>query len=368
VNVDHNALNVLRLASMGTGGRMKGLIAILAGYAFAVAGPGPAMAATAPPPGSGDPTAIRCASPANAFQKAVCTSPELSKAYKAASDGFAKTLGRAPEPWRARLLEGQQSWLGYMARACLPDQLKNMKYGDTAAHCRKGQLAERAEDLSMVFQKVGGRNFVEIVTYRVAPAAKQDLEAGFPRLGLCRNHLIQIMSPANAAEQRWNAMIESRLRHAMAGYCVSADGYAVVDASASDFIQGTINITEVKPLGGLEIDLTEIPWSLRLGRMIKASDLFANPARAAQAMARMEMRIFKRKATKDDPVETTEAQIVKFTGSSKYWSLGEKGIRFGSDDPSDYFSRNSDYLSWAALKPYLRKDIPIDLVTLKSRS
>jgi hypothetical protein len=101
-------------------------------------------------------------------------------------------------------------------------------------------------------------------------------------------------------------------------------------------------------------------WSRRLGRLMKQEDVFARaPDRALRRLAQKKFDNRENMTNPDDPdgipLEWTHA------------SIGPQGINWSYEpyELGGYLSAGNAMLSWAALKPYLRRSLPFTISAIK---
>lgn len=308
------------------------------------------------------------------LETAICADPALSLGDRALAESYSKAQAQVPPEWRDALRKTQRSWLAYMAVICMPGDLERRESGATVASCRRDEFNDRTEALAATLYDQSGYSFVELTSYAAHPAAADDIGAGDPpRSTQSQVLLLQIARPADAAERQWNEMIARRMTQIMTESTATADkGYVVIDSAAPGFIQATINRSDERGPGGDSVSLISIAWSLRLGRQLAVADIFRDPAAGVAAVARLAMRNMEKNAVEaGEPFDLKLADVRGLVAPMRYWSLTKAGLALTFDSNGAFGGAHyaaatlSTTLPWSDLAPYLRKDLPFDIKSLR---
>jgi uncharacterized protein YecT (DUF1311 family) len=347
---------------------MRRAYSLLAALALTAATARAALVSSAPAAGP----SFECAKAVGDFEKSVCADPVLAQGDRDMAAAWRQTLARTAPAWRARLVQSQRSWIAFAAATCLSGDLPRMAGGETVASCRRKLFEDRVKALKATFTTQAGRRLITLTTY----SAKRVTDEELPRTATFETALTQIERPANAAERRWNAVIDQRLS-ALAKDETFLEGSAgvVFESTAPGFIGVTLNRTDMRGPGGDSISLHSVLWSLKLNRELTAADLFTHPSAAKAAIAALALRHIREDAAKaGDPLAPdaiTGAQYRTLVDRPEYWSLTAKGLSLSPDDNNDFGGAHfaltglAGDVPWGELKPYLKKNLPVDLGALK---
>lgn len=107
-----------------------------------------------------------CAKAATPFEKAICGSPDLSKADEELAAGY-KAAGEGLSAGAVEILrKGQHDWLEFAQRACTHDALplKKGTYDEDGIACMQSVFSERTDALA-ASQTFGGKRFYLVSSY-----------------------------------------------------------------------------------------------------------------------------------------------------------------------------------------------------------
>ena len=111
-----------------------------------------------------------CAKASTAFERAICGSPELSKADDRLAVTYETAIGGLSEYARSELRDGQREWLSYAQRACTPDARPLMTgvYDERGVSCLLDLFNRRSTVLEQS-RMVGGLRIVPLARYEALP-------------------------------------------------------------------------------------------------------------------------------------------------------------------------------------------------------
>jgi len=309
--------------------------AIIAGFVVAGASAASAHAAS-----------FDCAKASMPMEKAICASPDLSKTDDALAAAFKKALNSLSPVGQADLRRDERAFLAFAAGACgRNDGVNN--------DCLSGLFNDRITSLGHAVTHLGGWTFVSLTTQRAGHTLT----------------VPQIDSPVDTARD-WNVWAQSKVDTAyhLTGE-LTKDGMPVLDSSVTvvmsiitaspDQIGVTIDSSSGED-GLAEIDNrhTAATWLVNRRHEFTGKDLF-DPAKPwATALVPLAQ---KHLVDGDgDPDKTHKIKRLDQAGGD--WVITAKGLSITYDDWRTVDGRpgaETD-LSWAELKPYLRKDLPFD--------
>ncbi len=316
--------------------RERGLLmkyALIAGFVLGCGLAGAAQAAS-----------FDCAKAATPMEKAICASPDLSRADDALATAFKKALSGLSPAGQGLLRTDQRGFLTHVGMVCGKDDGMD-------AECLTSQFSDRAGNLGKAVTRLGGWTFVTITTYHGSDH---------------RLTMLQIDSPGATA---WNAWAKAQVETAyemtdesqngkpLPGTTVTV-GMSVTNASP-DLISVRVESTaEDGGMGGDDNRSTAATWLVRPAHDLTGKDLFdpARPWATALVPAAQKHLV----DGDGNPDKTHKIKRLDQAGGD--WMITAKGLSITYDDWRTVDGRpgaETD-LSWAELKPYLRKDLPFD--------
>ncbi|HEY3706353.1 MAG TPA: lysozyme inhibitor LprI family protein [Terracidiphilus sp.] len=157
-------------------------------------------------------TSFDCAKATTPQEKAICASPELSKADDHLAAAYKTTLAGAPAAFRDQIHQAQRAWLRRIRLNCLPGN------PNTAIEsCLAAAMDARTKALEHTLFSEGGVQFVMLsVSFTVPdspPLDNQDKQRGVSAVSTFDASWPRALSPA-PEWQAWNAAIEDAARKA----------------------------------------------------------------------------------------------------------------------------------------------------------
>jgi uncharacterized protein len=207
-----------------------------------------AAPAPVPPKPSFDCTKARAS-----VERMACKNPTLAAADQRMAQSYRTQLEKFPESQKARLLEGQRSFLKYARTACAEDPV-----------CLEWAYDQRTADLENSLAKAPA--ILTLTRYETSPAPDGPLMRRTGR----RLLLDQLADPATPGERALNAR--------MAEWLAEADAAAPVSPSLGGGIEGAAveirSITEKKVVVAIQGPTIQrlIAWSPQLGRPLQVGD------------------------------------------------------------------------------------------------
>ncbi len=345
---------------------MKKLILIGVGSGLAVAFAGAAEAAS-----------IDCAKAATPMEAKICAVAAVSKADDNLAAAFKAALGQVSPVGQAALRASERSFLQYAAELCRPGQMpldseRWKRFGDAppdlSAYCLEDTFKTRTQTLKEAVMRLGGHTFLSTVTYRVHAykVAGETLPSAAAQQILT---LTQIDAPTDA-DLRWNVEARNRFDGAFSSAVGPNDGQVPPDTSDADI---SLRVTAAAPglivsevsaatysdgMAHSEQSNETFTWLLGAGKDLKLADLFDPSKPWATALATVAQSHLK---SLTSPPETQFDTIKTIDGMGS-WRLMPEGLRIDYDPYvlGGYLSAATTTLSWAELKPWLRKDLPFD--------
>jgi uncharacterized protein len=238
---------------------------------------------------AGHAASFDCTKARTAQEKAICASPELSKADDEMAAAYRRAFDATPAEMRDLVRGDQREWLGLLPKYCpaaRPDR------DQTLGQCLLLQYQPRIKELQGLVQQEGGVTFVRRAITRTVPEKTEDAGPSWQAMpGYATLSASWPVAVSSAPEwQAWNGAILDAAQHILK----SDDASATKQSSLPDWIAegGEDNTVEVV-LGAVSPHLVsahvegtwwrgahpsenymELNWLLKEKRPLKADDLF----------------------------------------------------------------------------------------------
>jgi len=342
------------------------------GWRLALAGlagslPVVASAAADPSPAPEGPS-FDCAAARTDVETAICADRQAATADRRMAATYQATLAAAPAAFGPALRETQRSFLDYLAVLCRrPDGID--------ADCLRYAMDARSIDLRdrAVRRDGESRRLVQLITYAALPyrpPARRRADANDYAAPQRLVILDQIGEPATEAERHWNQLAREKLAAFVAGHAFTASDAGVkqyslrIAVTAPGFIEAGLSSRGDPHLG------VDEPWHwlLAADRPLRPDDLFDNPAKAFDAIARLvraDMLISAAENPDEKPVPSL-ARTRRAVANLANWVIGQGELPITVDGQP--FTAHGATLNWSQLGPLLRRDPAFDPTRLSSPS
>jgi uncharacterized protein len=289
-------------------------------------------------------TSFDCTKASTPMEKAICASPDLSKADDTLAAAFKTTLSSLSPAGQAILRADQRAFLAHAAVIC-------QKSGAVDADCLAGAFSDRTSGLGHAIMRLGGWTFITTTSYRGA-----DHSLAVPQIDSSTAGTWNTWAKA-LVETSYDLTDETKNGKPMPGTTVTV--VMSVTAASPDLISASVqSATQEDGMGAGDNRQSLATWLVRPAHQLTGKDLFDASKPWATALAPIAQ-----KHLVDGDGNTDKAHKIKrLDQAGGDWAITAKGLSLTYDDwrsADDRPGAETD-LSWAELKPFLRKDLPFD--------
>lgn len=294
-----------------------------------------------------------CRKATTEIEKAICASPDLSKADVALAGAYLEALARAPEEAKPLLRGDQRGWLAHIGKICQARWAPKEGGGDYAKGCigtalRRQTDFYRSEALLPLPAPYGVLLARQV--YRTAPVAEADQMDHLPRIRSEENRFPQFLAPAlKALSATAPKPAEDDAFETDTGFKASLyrDRFLVLEQTTYTYAGGahglygsefaTIDLARARKLTEADVFQTGSPWRAVL-------------AREAEKSLRV---IAKKEDWEYEPLSA--ADMAKAVVEPTRWVPGEKfGVYFGIYEIGPYaIGTPIAQIPYADLRDYL---------------
>ena len=337
--------------------------------------------------GSSHASGFDCQKAKTSVERAICSNPDAGKLDVALNDAYRAAMGQLSPEGQAALRQSELSFLSALEIQCQPQETPATAHRpSTSPEVRtcgvERAFQDRADLLSRSVGVFGGRRYFTLSTYRARIAQIEQADDTTQPFDVTEEvDIVQIDAPRSDAERAWNAAARRQAAIAQKEVYEFSDAPPGKDNFETDDYQ---HVWVTMSLAGASPDLIStvlqedsyhygaahpqervnraVTWSLRLGRPIKASDVFdaTKPWRKAlQPLVEAHL-----KAT-NPPLGSVKPYEVDRVDR---WQLRADGLHvvYMSYELGGYLSAAEASIPWDELKPYLRRDMPFDPKDIQS--
>jgi hypothetical protein len=266
---------------------------------------------------------------------------------------------------------GQRSWVAFMDGICLPGD-SEVELGKNGYNgCLAAAYRTRITVLHDTLFEIGPYRFVAFERYAARRAEPDDTGGEKPASIRKTVRLVQLATPQNPAERRWNHMIRKRLAELTgeSGSGGSEEYTVMIDAVAPGFIQATlVGHDEDAGPGQGSVEAVPVSWLLSRDRSLSPDDLFRDARSATDVLARLAVPRLKNNFEKfGDEYDLTDDQMKELVRPTRYWVLLRQGLRIEPDTGPTMLDTVELRVTipWADLAPYLREAGSLDIRALR---
>lgn len=301
-----------------------------------------------------------CAKARTAVEKAICTSPDLSKLDDTLLVAYKTALGGLTRKAAAELKSSQRHWLDFVQRACTKDaSVAKSAYDDIGRDCLATVYRDRIAVLESS-RMLGGYRFYPVGIYDVRPEA----EGGANAVAVTNSVNVAEIDGTSALARAFNAEMAKQLtavrgRTAPTGQAEvdNVDSSVIIRPESVSASLITMEVYSQSYIHGAAHGLYGISYlNFRIDekRPLAAEDIFSGKgwqrALAALGYAKLKEYLANR-LTLDGPKD-----IVSSVSDPGNWLLQNEGLRlqFQPYEVAPYSERAPAVtVPWRALKPYL---------------
>jgi uncharacterized protein len=295
-----------------------------------------------------------CTKAKTAQEKAICATPELSKADEQLAAAYKAVLAAAPPEMTAEIREGQRTWLRQLAITC--KQEDPAPYA-TLTDCLETEYASRIDDLRHMIVQSGGVTFVW--RKKTVKDESDDMEYGGRPCNVVSYSWPQ--ANRNTLEWKaWNRVIEMETQGPSPG-CrgIVATSLGIVN---SDLVAATIDVEWSAPAAPRGYSI-QFNWLLRKQRELESNDVFTQGSKWELALQKRCIEEFRKAAGNEfesifQPRKLSE-DVRAAVESPESWQLDGEGLTIifpPCSVASCPFPEVSVAIPWSDLKPYLNPD------------
>ena len=315
-----------------------------------------------------------CKNARRPLEQAICADPTVSAADEKLATAYRDAQKRRSSAGQLAFRESERSFLQYATDLCRPgDQPINVPNDTVGAtplsnktlvsQCLTDAFGERTEVLGRSVIVLGGHTFLLTTTYHVHASSF----AGFDGKTYRQDthsivQLLQIDLPRTKVDDDWNAANRTWVQQDLVGgYSETGnddcDVYTTLLSASPDFVAEAIGVSTYTK-GAPHPNYQEVArsWSLRLGRLLRGSDVFLNEHAWNAALVPVVRSQIRRRFDGGE----IDRNDVKTVASIESWDILPAGIefRFGEYELGGYTSATSTLLTWKAVNPYLLRSLP----------
>lgn len=328
-----------------------------------------------------------CKKAKSPIEHAICSDADAAKLDVTLNAAYRVAMDQLSPDGQAELRRSELSFLTALSIQCQPQAIPaapghSTKVAVVNGWCVEQAFRARADLLSQSVGIFGGHRFFTVSTYRARIAQIDKGDGTSEPFDVTEEvDFVQIDAPQSDAELAWNAAARHQAAAALKEvYEFSDDAPNEHDFNTNDYQQIWVRMSLVGASPDListvveenayhygaahprEWSNTATNWSLRLGRPIKATDIFdvAKPWRnALQPMVEAHLKPF------NPPLDSVKPYDVD---RPSRWQLRADGLHvvYIQYELGGYLSAADASIPWSELKPYLRQDMSFDPADIQS--
>lgn len=310
-----------------------------------------------------------CARAKTTVDRAICADPVASAADRRMALVYRSARNRLSPGGRLLLLDNQRRFLSRARNQCSVGGIGLYGAGQTTAKCIAQQHGGRADTLANAVMYAGGRTFLTLVVER-SKSTGPSSDGNLPPEASETLRSVRIDRPRTTAERQWNDRMERWLREGIA-LAPSALRFesaedpsmttveVVVNSASRDVISMTLANSYYGGGPHGSYVTRNVLWSLRLGRALTNRDLFVDPASHKLRRAIASRFNDGRSSGCEQP-----------TVAGRVPAIAKDGLIFAYDpyDLGAYTCGGYSRISWAAVRPFLHRQLAIDRASLERPS
>jgi uncharacterized protein YecT (DUF1311 family) len=309
-----------------------------------------------------------CAKAKSPQEKAICSSPDLSKADEQMAAAYRAALATVPPAMKAEVVDGQRAWLRAIAIAC---QAGEPGSAESLAGCLLQYYRDRTKFLAHLVFQMGGVTFVWHSDAGAAPAAK-DQDSPLPQPTLWLSAWPQALSAA-PEWKAWNLAIESAVKDPPGSEGGAEEAGTDTDVTVTvafvspQLVSASVsNIWYGHGAAHSNLNFIELNWLLKENRELKPDDVFRPHTGWEQFLAVQCDKAARAQLgdmyADNPPPGTIPDAMFGIVSNPRSWRIDSKGITIAFEPYAigcHACTPNPVTIHWNALRPFLTPDFAV---------